>query len=109
MPLDAVMLSLHGAMVADGYDDCEQDLIHHVRKVIGPDMPLGVELDLHCHIGRAFIEDVTAVVIFKEYPHIDAVERAEELWQIMEATLDGKIKPMVSVFDCRMIGRRRRL
>ena len=27
MPVNAVMLSLHGAMVADGYDDCEQDLV----------------------------------------------------------------------------------
>lgn len=104
MPVDAVMLSLHGAMVADGYDDCEEDLVHHIRKITGPDLPLGVELDLHCHIGRSFIEDVTAVVIFKEYPHIDAVERAEELWQIMEATLDGRIRPSISVFDCRMIG-----
>lgn len=104
LPVDGVMLSLHGAMVADGYNDCEEDLVHHIRALIGPDTPLGVELDLHCHISKTFIEDVTAVVIFKEYPHIDAVERAEELWQIMEAVFDGKIKPHITTFDCRMIG-----
>ena len=27
MPVDGVMLSLHGAMVAHGYDDCEEDLV----------------------------------------------------------------------------------
>ncbi|MEP7292117.1 MAG: M81 family metallopeptidase, partial [Chloroflexota bacterium] len=29
LPVDAVLLDLHGAMVADGYDDCEGDLIAH--------------------------------------------------------------------------------
>ena len=47
MPVDAVMLSLHGAMVAEGYDDCEGDLVHHIRSVVGPDIPIGVEFDLH--------------------------------------------------------------
>ena len=51
MPVDAVFLSMHGAMVAEGYDDCESDLLAHVRKVVGPDVPVGVELDLHCNIG----------------------------------------------------------
>src|SRR6185503_132026 len=36
LPVDAVFLSMHGAMVAEGYDDCESDLLAHVRKVVGP-------------------------------------------------------------------------
>ena len=52
LPVDAVLLDLHGAMVADGYDDCEGDLIAAVRQVVGADVPIGVELDLHCHISR---------------------------------------------------------
>ena len=27
MPVDGVLLNLHGAMVADGYDDCEGDIL----------------------------------------------------------------------------------
>ncbi len=104
MPVDVVMLSLHGAMVADGYDDCEGDLVHQIRTIVGLDVPIGVEFDLHCHISRQFIEDVTALVIFKEYPHTDFSARAEELWQIMEGKLDGTLNPHVSAYDCRMIG-----
>lgn len=104
MPVDGIMLSLHGAMVAEGYDDCEDDLVHHIREVVGPDVRLGVELDLHCHITRRFIENVDAIVIYKEYPHTDSRERAEDLWRIMEATFDGKLTPAISSFDCRMIG-----
>lgn len=104
MPVDAVMLSLHGAMVADGYDDCEGDLVHRIRGIVGPETPIGVEFDLHCHIGRRFAEEVTALIIFKEYPHTDFEARAEELWAVIAGTLEGKVKPAMSVFDCRMIG-----
>lgn len=37
MPVDLVLLCLHGAMVADGYDDCEGDLTQRVRQIVGPD------------------------------------------------------------------------
>jgi microcystin degradation protein MlrC len=103
MPVDAVMLSLHGAMVADGYDDCEDDLVHRIRAIVGPDVFIGSELDLHCHISKRFIEETNAIVIFKEYPHVDSAERAEELWTIMRRALAGEIKPVISAFDCRMI------
>jgi len=36
MPLDGVLLGLHGAMVADGYDDVEGDVIERVRAIVGP-------------------------------------------------------------------------
>ncbi|MAH84451.1 MAG: hypothetical protein CBB68_08990 [Rhodospirillaceae bacterium TMED8] len=103
LPVDAVMLSLHGAMVADGYDDCQDDLVHEIRKLIGPDVFVGCELDLHCHITRRFVAEVSACVIYKEYPHIDFAARAEDLWTIMVRTLSGEIRPIVSTFDCRMI------
>lgn len=31
LPVDMVVLGLHGAMVADGYDDCEGDLLARVE------------------------------------------------------------------------------
>jgi len=104
MPVDVVMLSLHGAMVACGYDDCEGDLVHQIRRIVGPEVPIGVEFDLHCHISRQLIENVTALVIFKEYPHTDFASRAEDLWRIIAATVDGAARPHLAVFDCRMIG-----
>ncbi len=104
LPVDAVLLSLHGAMVAAGYDDCEGDLVQHVRATVGPDVPIGVELDLHCHISRRLVEDATALVVFKEYPHTDFEARAEDLWTILAATLEGEVRPHIAVHDCRMIG-----
>lgn len=104
MPVDAVLLSLHGAMVADGYDDCEEDLLCGIRAIVGADIPIGAEYDLHCHITKRFLDDLNALVIFKEYPHTDFKARAEDLWTIIEAAIEGRVKPKISVFDCRMIG-----
>ena len=36
LPVDMVLLGLHGAMVADGYEDCEGDLLARVRALVGP-------------------------------------------------------------------------
>ena len=80
LPVDGVFLSMHGAMVAEGYDDCESDILAHVRKAVGPDVPVGVELDLHCNIGEGTLRDATALVLFKEYPHVDVPERADDLF-----------------------------
>ena len=104
MPVDGVMLSLHGAMVAHGYDDCEEDLVLGIRDVIGPDIPITCELDLHCHLSPRFVNEVAAFVIYKEYPHIDFADRAEEVWTLMEGIIENRIDPHVAVFDCRMIG-----
>ncbi len=32
------------------------------------------------------------------------VERAEELWRIVEATIAGRIRPTMALHDCRMLG-----
>jgi microcystin degradation protein MlrC len=104
MPVDGVLLSMHGAMVAEGYDDCESDVLAGVRRIVGPNIPVGVELDLHCNIGEGTLRDATALVLFKEYPHIDVPERADDLFGVVEGAIEGRTKPMMAAFDCKMIG-----
>ena len=43
------------------------------------------------------------IVLYKEFPHTDVVERAEDLLDLVLATLRGKIKPVMSLYDCRQI------
>jgi microcystin degradation protein MlrC len=104
MPVDMVLLSLHGAMVADGYQDCEGDLLARIRALVGPKVPIGAELDLHCHLTPAMIDNATAMVTFKEYPHVDLEECAEELFQIIAQAAEGTVAPDMALYDCRMIG-----
>lgn len=104
LPVDAILLSLHGAMVADGYDDAEGDLLERVRGIVGPDIPIGAEFDLHGNASRRKLETADAVVFFKEYPHIDVRDRAVDLFGIIADMLDGRVRPAVGWFDCRMVG-----
>jgi len=104
LPVDIVLLPLHGAMVADGYDDCEGDMITRVRQIVGPATVIGVDLDLHCHLTQQMVDQADLIVIYKEYPHVDVGLRAKELFQLAVDTKAGKIKPTMALFDCHMIG-----
>src|SRR5205085_6237109 len=50
LPVDIVLIALHGAMAAEGYDDCEGDILKRAREITGPRTIIGAELDLHCHL-----------------------------------------------------------
>lgn len=104
LPVDAVMLNLHGAMIADGYPDAEGDLLAGVRAIVGPDVPIVGELDLHCHLTQLKVSSANALVIFKEYPHIDVRERAAEVFTLLERILDEGLQPTMALHDCRMLG-----
>jgi microcystin degradation protein MlrC len=104
VPVDLVLLNLHGAMIADGYDDCEGDLLARVRDIVGAGTTIGAELDLHCHLSDLMIRSATALVMYKEYPHTDPLERAKELFTICADSVAGKIQPVMARYDCRMMG-----
>lgn len=104
MPVDIVLLQLHGAMVAEGYDDCELDLVDRVRAIVGSEVKIGIELDLHCDVNPLMAQTADAIVLFKEYPHVDIALRADDLFTIIADAAEGKTKPVMALYDCRMIG-----
>jgi microcystin degradation protein MlrC len=103
LPLDGVLLGLHGAMVAFGYDDVEGDIIERVRAIVGPECVIGVEFDPHCHLTLKRVRLADIIVLYKEFPHTDVLERAEDLLDLVLATLQGQIRPVMSLYDCRQI------
>lgn len=103
LPVDAVVLGLHGAMVAQGYDDPEGDFLGRVRAIVGPGAIVAAELDPHSHLTQRRLQAADVFTVFKEFPHTDFVDRARDLWRIVLRTLRGEIRPVMSSFDCRMI------
>ena len=103
LPVDGLLLGLHGAMVAHGYDDVEGDIIERARAIVGPTCVIGVELDPHCHLTLKRVRAADIIVLYKEFPHTDVVERAEDVLALVLRTLRGQIKPVTSVYDCRQI------
>lgn len=104
LPVDVVLLYLHGAMVAQGYDDCEGDILSRVRAIAGPGAVIGGELDLHSHLTPAMLKNATLLIGYDEYPHTDIVARGEDLYELCIAAALGQIRPVMRAFDCRMTG-----
>ncbi len=104
MPVDAVLLNLHGAMIAQDYPDAEGDLLARVREIVGPKVPIGAEFDLHAHLTELKVRSADFLVGFKEYPHVDVVDRAHEVFDLMRRMLAGEIRPVMAMGDCNMLG-----
>lgn len=100
--VDMIVLQLHGAMVADGYPDCEGDLLQKMR-AMHPDATIGALLDPHCHTTPEMMDAADVLIMMKEYPHTDAVERSHELLSLCERTARGEITPKHHYKHCGQI------
>ena len=102
-PCDIILLSLHGAMVAEHYPDCEGDLLGRIRSSVGTDPVIGALLDPHAHLTPAMIDNSDLLVFYKEFPHTDIEQRAEDLFTLAADCAKGSIKPIMCDVDCRML------
>ena len=103
LPLDGVILGLHGAMIAEGCLDCEGELIEAIREIVGPDTVIGASFDPHSHLSRKRVVNADIITVFKEFPHTDFVEAGEACVDLTLRTIKGEIHPVTSVFDVRML------
>lgn len=102
-PVDICLLSLHGAMSAEGYDDCEGDMLTRARAIVGRSTVIGVEIDPHCHATPAMFDAADLILAYKEYPHTDVLDRGVELFDLAVRTANGELTPTTAFFDCRMV------
>lgn len=93
LPVDGVYLDLHGAMVAQHYDDGEGELLSRVRRLVGNDVPVVASLDLHANVTGQMLDQATALVCYRTYPHVDMAETGKKafrlLWKCMNAKAPG--------------------
>ncbi|HLT77044.1 MAG TPA: M81 family metallopeptidase [Ferrovibrio sp.] len=86
---DGCLLDLHGAMVAEGTDDGEGTLLEQIRR-IAPDLPIAVTLDLHCNLTPKMVENCTALIGYKTYPHVDMDVVAGQVGRVVMEFIAGK-------------------
>jgi microcystin degradation protein MlrC len=92
LPVDGVLLVLHGAMVAEGQDDCEGEILERVRALVGASCPVVSVLDMHGNLTPAMVEAADVLVAFNKHPHIDTYERGLEAAGIMRRILDESLQ-----------------
>ncbi len=103
LPVEGVLLDLHGAMVTEELEDAEGDLLARVRRLVGPEVPMVATLDLHANITPAMAGAATALIGYDTYPHVDCFERGVEAAQILAATVAGRIRPVCAFAQARML------
>ncbi len=74
LPVEAVYLDLHGAMVAEHLDDADGELLHRVRGLVGDDVPIVASLDLHANVSRTMLDQASLLVAYRTYPHVDMAD-----------------------------------
>jgi len=94
-PLDGILLDLHGAMVVDGIDDGEGDLLEAVRAAAGS-LPIAVTLDLHANVTAAMVRAATLLHGYKTYPHVDMDARGREATERLRDVVAGRLRPTVA-------------
>lgn len=96
LPVDGVLLALHGAMGAEGLPDADGDLLAAVRSVVGPDIPVIATLDMHANVTGQMVSATTALIGYQTYPHVDQYERGAEAASLMARTLRGEVRPVTA-------------
>ncbi len=104
MPVDAVILFLHGAQMAESIDDCEGELLKAVRELVGERVVVGALLDLHANVSEAMVEHADLLVSCQEYPHTDFESRGEHLLDLVERAAAGEIEPATAFARIPMFG-----
>lgn len=92
-PVDAVLLALHGAMVAEGQDDADGTTLARVRALIGPGRPLIATLDYHANVSALMASESDALVAYRTYPHVDQRLRGRKAAELAWLAASGRIRP----------------
>ena len=97
LPVDGVLLPLHGAATVENLGDPEGDLIKAVREIVGEAIPIVVTLDLHAHVTADMVRFADGLIAWETYPHRDTfttgVRGARLLWDILQ----GRCRPTMAM------------
>src|SRR5262245_18088573 len=96
LPVDAVLLALHGSLVADGTPDVEGEILEAVRQRIGPEVPLVATLDLHANVTEKMVRQADALVLYHTVPHVDVFETGQRGAAVLHRILVEGARPVTA-------------
>jgi microcystin degradation protein MlrC len=94
LPLDGLLVALHGATVSQQHPDADGEVLRRMRDLVGNDLPVIVTLDLHANVSPLMAANSTATVIYRSNPHLDQKQRGVEAAELMGRVLAGEIQPV---------------
>ena len=94
--IDGCYFSLHGAMGTTDERDPEGYLLQETRKLIGPDIPIVLSLDLHGILTARMLSNSNGLALYHTYPHIDFADTGARAARLLLRILDENVKPTVA-------------
>lgn len=96
-PVDAVYLSIHGAMEAKNELDPEGYLLAEMRKILGEEIPIVASMDLHGIVTDRMWQHVDAIVAYHTYPHVDFYQTGERAARLLLRVTNKDVKPVTAL------------
>jgi microcystin degradation protein MlrC len=96
LPVDAVLLALHGSLVAEGTPDVEGAILSALRELVGPEVPIVATLDLHANVTARMVERADALVFYHTAPHIDVFETGQRGVAVLRRILVEGARPVTA-------------
>jgi len=90
LPVGGLLLALHGALVVEDQPDGDGEIIARLRRVLPPEVPIGVSLDLHGHLTPLMLQPGVFHIGYREYPHIDMFETGERTARVLLDVVAGR-------------------
>ena len=103
MPADGVLLELHGSMVAEGIDDAEGHILAAVRDLVGQEMPIVGQLDIHSNVSHRMVEMADVLIGRETYPEVDMAERGRECADVLVRIVREGLRPTMALCQIPMI------
>lgn len=97
LPVDGILLPMHGAAAAEGVGDLEGDLLREVRTRVGTRIPVVATLDLHAHVTEAMVQYADALLAWETYPHRDSLTTGVRGARMLFDILEGVVKPAMAL------------
>ena len=95
--IDGVYFSMHGAMAADGELDPEGYLLTETRKLVGPDVPIVITLDLHGILTERMLRQIDGLAIYHTYPHVDFASTGARAARVLHRLVtDESVRPIIA-------------
>ncbi|MBC7637544.1 MAG: M81 family metallopeptidase [Acetobacteraceae bacterium] len=95
LPVDGVLLALHGAFSSEAEDDGDGAFAATVRAIVGPDVPISITLDPHGNVSDRLAASVNAISAYRTHPHTDHFEAGQRAATTLARALNGEIAPVV--------------
>lgn len=97
LPVDGVLIQVHGAMVTEAEDDPDGTILAEIRSCLPPGVPLVATFDFHANLSPLMVSSCDALIGYDTYPHVDLSDRGYEAATLLTRIIRGEIRPTMAL------------